>query len=487
MGIVSDMTDISPTPSPSAPAKAGVLEELGHESLVLPTLVNRGLVANDRAKYLLSLLQAARSHADAPSGPCSSLHAERLAAGVADAQLDSVVEASSRVGGGGELYLIPGAARIHEQLADSIGEMLAPLRTADLDGSSDTDRPDLGRLDALVTCAPDLSADLVPGDYIDRITSTVGPAGDSLHQLVMDAHRSLNRLQAEIATTYVDGAAAYGLEDDDHALVAAFMAGVHDTEHLKLEHPGLMATATNANGRLLIENDLGTTSEHVIVVSVEQLTVTVTYSDVHRRRLQFFVSLFDGYDVQWSDACRHGSASLGEHHVATGRYDAPDRPSLERYLRYLGSRLVFVIDWNRARKRLSTFLDRDDAIQILRWAADENVGHMSFLVMGAERLIYDAVELAAKGPARYGETLTDVLGREPTLEVTRFALRAAAEGLTAGKSHLLDPRRAAGRGHAPCRGGPAAIPRLGLRTRQPRRRDGPGPPHGARPPGHSAG
>ena len=96
-----------------------------------------------------------------------------------------------------------------------------------------------------------------------------------------------------------------------------------------------------------------------------------------------------------------------------------------------------MIDWNRARKRLSTFLDRDDAIQVLRWAADENVGHMSFLVMGGERLIYDAVELAAKGPARYGETLTDVLGREPTLEVTRFALRAAAEGLTAGKSHLL--------------------------------------------------
>ena len=93
MGIVSDMTDVSPTPSPSAPAKAGVLEELGHESLVLPTLVNRGLVANDRAKYLLSLLQAARSHADAPSGPCSSLRAERLAAGVADAQLDSVVDA----------------------------------------------------------------------------------------------------------------------------------------------------------------------------------------------------------------------------------------------------------------------------------------------------------------------------------------------------------------------------------------------------------
>ena len=107
----------------------------------------------------------------------------------------------------------------------------------------------------------------MPGDYIDRITSTAAPTGDSLHQLVMDAHRSLNRLQTNIATTYVDGAAAYGLEEDDHALVAAFMAGVHDTEHLKLEHPGLMATATNTNGRLLIENDLGSTSEHVIVVS----------------------------------------------------------------------------------------------------------------------------------------------------------------------------------------------------------------------------
>jgi uncharacterized protein Yka (UPF0111/DUF47 family) len=62
---------------------------------------------------------------------------------------------------------------------------------------------------------------------------------------------------------------------------------------------------------------------------------------------------------------------------------------------------------------------------------------MAFLQLGGERLIYDAVELAAKVPARYGEPLRDVLGPTATLEVVRFALRATAEGLRGGKSQQL--------------------------------------------------
>ena len=79
----------------------------------------------------------------------------------------------------------------------------------------------------------------------------------------------------------------------------------------------------------------------------------------------------------------------------------------------------------------------NDAVEVLRWAADHGVGQMAFLLLGGERLVYDAVELAATVPARYGEPLVDVLGRDATLAVTRFALRAAAEGLLAGKSTLL--------------------------------------------------
>lgn len=424
------MTDLDELPSPVT-VKQHIVEEIGESALLLPALLNRGLEANDRAKYFLTLLQAARSRADTPSQRCSSLRDERLAAGISEGEFDNVVETSRDLGE--DVYLIPEAGRIHEQLLAAIGDMMVPLTAAEV-----VDAPEPCRFDALVADVPDLSGDRVPGPYIDRITSARSDQGDSLHLLVMDAHRALNQLQAQIATTTIDGAAVYDLADDDRPLVATFMAGVHETAPLKFDHPGLAATATRIGGRLLIQNDLGTTDAHVVVLAIEGLTVTVTYTDVHRRRLQFFESLMDGLAVQWSDAeHREGGPRLGEHHVIVGRFEATERSGLEAYLRHVGSRLVFVIDWNRARKRLRRLLSQNDAIEVLRWAADNNVGHMAFLSLGGERLIYDAVELAAKVPARYGEPLIDVLGRDATVAITQFALRAAAEGTSAGKSQLL--------------------------------------------------
>ena len=73
--------------------KREVFEELGESTLLLPALVAGGLEANDRAKYFLTLLQAARE--TTPTRPCATmapLRDERLAAGVADSDFDSVVE-----------------------------------------------------------------------------------------------------------------------------------------------------------------------------------------------------------------------------------------------------------------------------------------------------------------------------------------------------------------------------------------------------------
>jgi uncharacterized protein Yka (UPF0111/DUF47 family) len=252
----------------------------------------------------------------------------------------------------------------------------------------------------------------------------------------MDLHRALNRLQAQIATTSIGGASVYGLGDGDAELVAAFMAGVHQTAPLKFDHPGLGTSATRA-GSLLIQNDLGTTNAHVVVIAIAGLTATVNYTDVHLRRLRFFASLLDVFPMCWSGTEQRGQTQLGEHHLTVGRFDAPDRASLAAFLRHVGSRLVFVLDWNRARKRLSSFLAGDDALAVLRWAADNNVGHMAFLALGGDRLVYDAVELCAKVPARYGEPLIEVLGHDATLAIARFALRAAAEGMLAGKSAVL--------------------------------------------------
>jgi hypothetical protein len=49
---------------------------------------------------------------------------------------------------------------------------------------------------------------------------------------------------------------------------------------------------------------------------------------------------------------------------------------------------VFLIDWNRARKRLGRFLKKTDAIDVLKWAADHNVSHRAFLQFGDVRLGY---------------------------------------------------------------------------------------------------
>jgi hypothetical protein len=96
-----------------------------------------------------------------------------------------------------------------------------------------------------------------------------------------------------------------------------------------------------------------------------------------------------------------------------------------------------LIDWNRARKRLRNFLLNKDSISLLKWAADKEYGHMAFLLLGGERIIYDALELAAKVPIRYGEPLHQILGREKTIEYFQWVFRTAATGMLANQSRLL--------------------------------------------------
>jgi hypothetical protein len=243
--------------------KARIVGELGEQELLLPALANEALAANDRAKYLMTLLQAAREHGDHPDAPTTRLEQERLACGVADAGLDAVVEGSRKEGPG--VYHIPLASSIHKALVGEVRKMLAPLLVPPPGPGAAHEK----RLQALLTQAPALSDDRLPGPYLDRLTRGQRDAGDSLHLLVMDLHKELNRLQRRLATEDLDGALVYGLREDDRPLVAAFMAGVNRTRALKFEHPGLGTTATRARGRLVLQNDIGLTDAHVLVIHVE--------------------------------------------------------------------------------------------------------------------------------------------------------------------------------------------------------------------------
>jgi hypothetical protein len=60
---------------------------------------------------------------------------------------------------------------------------------------------------------------------------------------------------------------------------------------LKFDHPGLDTAATRDGERLLIQNDIGTNDAHVLVIQVAAHSITLTYSDLHRVRLEFFQAI----------------------------------------------------------------------------------------------------------------------------------------------------------------------------------------------------
>jgi len=411
--------------------KASIIDALGERALLLPRKVAEALVANDRLKVCFTLLQAAERHADHPDEPVPDFLSERRAAGM-DGELDLGISASRRTVSG-ELH-IPGAAAMRAHMLADLDAMEAPLALAAAQDAAALAE----RLQALTAQLPAFAGDCVPGGVIAGITRAARNTGtDSLHVLVMDLHRALNALQAALAEEDLDGARVWHVSDADRPLIRAFMAGLNRTAPLKFSHPGLGTTVTRVAGRLLIQNDIGTTDAHVFVLHVEGLTATCTYTDVHAQRLAFFQSLLKPFAIEWSKPHVHHSETLDEeedYYLSIGRFTAADAGNLAGYLQYLGSRLVFLIDWNRARKRLREFLPKDDVLRLLKWAADRDFGHRGFLQLGGERLVYEAMEFAQRAPLHYGERLYEALGAEAAYDYLQFVLREASSGLREQRS-----------------------------------------------------
>jgi uncharacterized protein Yka (UPF0111/DUF47 family) len=411
--------------------KSSIIGELGEPALLLPQRLQAALTANDRLKFCLTLLQAAESHANHPQDPPLDLTAERSAAHLPAGDLDSAV-IDSRREADGALY-VSGAARLRQWILDDVSAMSAPLslgRVPEAQHLAERERK-------LAAALPEFAADRVPAGLIDAMTSANRAAGDSLHILVMDLHKALNALQAGLAEESIDGARVWRIDPADRSLIRAFMSGLNETARLKFDHPGLGTIATRTEVCLVIENDIGTTDAHVLVLHVEGLSATLTYTDVHAQRLKFFQNLFKRFDVHWDDILTRHSERLGEepnYYLSIGRFDAPDAKTLERYLAFLASRIVFLIDWNRARKRLREFLGKGDAVRLLKWAADNNIGHRGFLKLGGERLLYEAIEFAQRTPLHAGERLHEALGPEAALEYLQFVFREATAGLLQGRS-----------------------------------------------------
>jgi uncharacterized protein Yka (UPF0111/DUF47 family) len=412
--------------------KTAIIAHLGESAVLLPQLLSRALDANERAKLRMTVLQDALAHAEQPSAPVRKLQSEGRAFGLDDVALDATVSSARLIDG--KHLALPGGRALIQGLCQDIKLMVEPLKT----GDPKTAKSFSERLDAVDGELSSLADDVVPRDLVASITSARREGRDTAHLLVMDLHRAINRLSTKTAVEILAGASVHGLEVSDRPKVEAFMRGLNRTRHLAFGHPGLGTSATRSGDALIIQNDIGATDAHVIVIRVQGLSVTITYTDVHRARARFFTKLI-GPEVEWSTPEERHVKELTEaqFELITGRYEARTPSALEDFLESLGSRLVFMIDWNKARKALRNFVPDEEAKKILRWAAAQDYGHRGFLELGGAEAIFDAVRRVAGARVPYGTRLDAALDIEKTSDFLRQALRVASEGLAAGRSIRL--------------------------------------------------
>jgi uncharacterized protein Yka (UPF0111/DUF47 family) len=414
--------------------KIAIVESLGEQAVLLPSLIATALAANDRLKIRLTLLQEASAQASEPGRAPPSLASETRAAGLDDSAFDAIFSGARPLDAGH--FIAPGAAALAAGMAGDLAAMIAPLEVAGGEGVAALKN----RMAAIVGNLPSFSEDRIAHAEVLALASARRDASDSLHLLVMDLHRAINRLASETAVEDVDGAGAAGLDDSARARVKAFMRGLNRTKNLAFGHPGLATTAGQIGARVTIQNDIGTTDAHVLVVRVEGLTATTTYTDVHRPRAKFFMSLFEGSGVAWSALGEKRQRNLAEGEVfylLTGVFHAHDTTELDRFLELLGSRIVFLIDWNKARKALQLFTGKRAALGILTDAARCDEGHRAFLELGGAELVYEAIRNAASGRIAYGVPLDQALGEDECRGFLRQVLHVACAGLKDGRSTRL--------------------------------------------------
>lgn len=413
--------------------KLDAIASLGQAQLLRPAYLKAALAANDRLKFYLTALQTAYSHAAQPQEPLPELHREYAAARVDAPWLLSLPESSHRKGGVLHADDLP---LLIERLATDLRLMGRPLE-------GDTEPVHtalLARVEHWCQWLQSLAPCVLDADELKLLTSGKRGDQDSFHILVMDLHKAINQLAATLSEENIAGAHIWQLAEEDRPRVAAFMRGLNRTRPLKLSHPGLDTAATRDGQRLLIQNDIGTNDAHVLVIQVEGLRLSLTYSDLHSQRFAFFQDLLTRIGATWSGVGARTTEGLnaGEaYYVGTATFDCADEAALHAALEGLGARIVFLIDWNRARRRLRPLVGKSRAIALLTESALREVGHMGWLEAGGEQLLYGAMEAVGSDFFRIGDRLDTVLGAEHAHD---FLLEVMASSLQAMQEHQPLPR-----------------------------------------------
>jgi uncharacterized protein Yka (UPF0111/DUF47 family) len=414
--------------------KSDIIEQLGQTDILLPSLIAEGLAANDRVKARLSVLQAAACHARDPERVRFDLAPECRAVGIDCVPMETLVNRASAAEG--TQLAAPGLGALGSAIWDDIATMVRAVRAGDATAGDVL----ANRLAAVKSAVWPQPVDTIELAKVAQLTSLAEAEDAGVHRLVMDLHKALNRLSAAHAEENLAGAHVYGLAPDDRPAVEAFMRGVEATRKLKFGHPGLATTATRAGARLTIQNDIGETDAHVVVFAIEPDAVTVTYTDVHLARAKFFTGLFRNFAVQWSGLDRKTAPGLGIEgvfYLVTGRFPSAGGKGRDAFLEAAGAALVFLIDWNKTRKVLRTWVSKSDAFEILDWAARHRCGQRGFLELGGAELVASAVHHAAPNRIGFGERLDQALGREAAIDFLETVLRVSAEALLEGGSVRL--------------------------------------------------
>jgi len=420
--------------------KTKIIEKIGEYNLLLPFLVQKALIAGDQSRYYLNLLTTAIDHADNPDIKKDSLIDLRIRTGIVSDIFDTVVFGSTISPEG--IYQIPYFDKIITGLSNAILDMVSPFRPETFCSCPQLFK----RAQSLLLVFSESDSQITQDDGRINVLHE-DYDGENFIRLIREIEEMLIPLQEKMTPEEVYGATTYLVEPEDMFLIRSFMIGLNRTELLRFDHPGLGTSVIRAGNSLLIQNEIGMTDANILILQITGLHVTIRYTDVHINRLSFFQRLMDPYPVLWGELLSRNNMK-GEHsellHLSTGFFSARSGEDLLMFISHLSSQIVFLIEWNRARKALKPFLFGSDVLKVLHKAVKREVGHRAFLILGGERLIYDALEDSSEISLKYGEILSDVLGSDYAIEFCISVLEISTQYMrqTLPRSYIRDDIRA---------------------------------------------
>ena len=114
---------------------------------------------------------------------------------------------------------------------------------------------------------------------------------------------------------------------------------------VRSSEPGTAASAGAIGCRFKTISERATRMSSAIHVS--GLSATVIYTDTHRSRAAFLQRVLEPYQTPRKTKPRAPGA---RYELRAGRYTSQKPSDLEQYLKFFGSRLVFLVDRNCARE-----------------------------------------------------------------------------------------------------------------------------------------